>query len=461
MSTDGCTALCRLAVCGDGFAQAGEGCDDGNSSNFDSCTNACQPAACGDTFIGPGESCDDGNQVTEICSYGQFACAVCDSSCITVGGETHYCTDGQLDGVEFCDDGNNNNNDACSNLCVCGADYHDEGGLCALNVQSCTIANGSGTETWDGITYGPCTVASCEAGFHVSGNGCARDVIACTSPNATAATSTWTGTAYGSCIASACTAGFHLESGLCTSDTRSCSPLPANATAGTQLWTGSSYGACTISACAAGYTLTANSCQLIIGDCSNQTNGSQVVISQVFGGGGNMGSVYRNDFIELHNRGNTSVNLNGWSVQYASAAGTSWAVTPLGNVSIAAGGYLLIQEAAGAGGTTSLPTADVTGVIAMSATAGKVILVSSTTAAGLIACPTGATIRDHLSYGSSTACDGATAPTLSAASAAKRNEICASPAFDDTNNNSADFVASAPAPRNSATPASSCSCTGP
>jgi len=275
------------------------------------------------------------------------------------------------------------------------------------------------------------------------------------------ATSTWNGSSYGSGVASACTAGFHLEGGLCASDTRSCNPLPATATAGTQLWTGSSYGACTISSCAAGYTLTANSCQLIIGDCSNQTNGSQVVISQVFGGGGNGGSVYRNDFIELHNRGTTSVKMNGWSVQYASSAGTSWASTPLGNLTIAAGGYLLIQEATGAGGTTNLPTPDVTGTIAMSATAGKVILVSSTRAAGRIECPTGSTIRDHLSYGSGTACDGTPALPLSAARAAKRNESCSSPAFDDTNKNSADFTVVAPAPRNRATPASSCSCTGP
>ena len=53
-----------------------------------------------------------------------------------------------------------------------------------------------------------------------------------------------------------------------------------------------------------------------------------LVISQVYGGGGNAGSVYKNDFIELHNRGASSVSLAGWSVQYASSAtGTTWAVT--------------------------------------------------------------------------------------------------------------------------------------
>ncbi|MCA1553688.1 MAG: lamin tail domain-containing protein, partial [Chloroflexi bacterium] len=41
-----------------------------------------------------------------------------------------------------------------------------------------------------------------------------------------------------------------------------------------------------------------------------------VVISQVYGGGGNSGSVYTNDFIEIFNRGNNAVGVNGWSVQY-------------------------------------------------------------------------------------------------------------------------------------------------
>src|SRR5262245_41402320 len=104
-----------------------------------------------------------------------------------------------------------------------------------------------------------------------------------------------------------------------------------------------------------------------------------IVISQVYGGGGNAGATYRNDFIELFNRGNTSVNLFGWSVQYASATGTTWQVTSLSG-SLAPGQYYLVQEAIGAGGTTNLPTPDASGSIAMSATAGKVALVNTTTA---------------------------------------------------------------------------------
>ena len=35
---------------------------------------------------------------------------------------------------------------------------------------------------------------------------------------------------------------------------------------------------------------------------------AQVVISQVYGGGGNPGTTYKNDFIELHNNGSTAVD---------------------------------------------------------------------------------------------------------------------------------------------------------
>ena len=77
-----------------------------------------------------------------------------------------------------------------------------------------------------------------------------------------------------------------------------------------------------------------------------------VVISQVYGGGGNSGATYTNDFVELANRGASAVDLTGWSVQYASAAGTSWQVTPLSG-SIQPGGHYLVQEAAGTGGDTA------------------------------------------------------------------------------------------------------------
>src|SRR5688572_27654764 len=74
-----------------------------------------------------------------------------------------------------------------------------------------------------------------------------------------------------------------------------------------------------------------------------------IVISQVYGGGGNAGATLRNDFIELYNRSTEPVPVAGWSVQYASAAGAfnpPSLTTPLTG-RILPGRHYLVQEAAG------------------------------------------------------------------------------------------------------------------
>ncbi|MGH8056318.1 MAG: lamin tail domain-containing protein, partial [Candidatus Entotheonellia bacterium] len=71
---------------------------------------------------------------------------------------------------------------------------------------------------------------------------------------------------------------------------------------------------------------------------------ANIVISQVYGGGGNSGATLKNDFIELFNRGTTSVDVSGWSVQYAATTGTNWQRTNLSGT-IPPGGYYLVKEA--------------------------------------------------------------------------------------------------------------------
>jgi len=159
-----------------------------------------------------------------------------------------------------------------------------------------------------------------------------------------------------------------------------------------------------------------------------------VVISQVYGGGGNSGATYTNDFIELYNRGTAAVDLAGWSAQYAAATGTSYQVTALSG-SIAPGAHFLVQEAAGAGGTTPLPTPDVTGSIPMAAGSGKARVVS----------PAGA-VWDFVGYGTANEFEGSgAAPALSNTTAALR----AADGATDTDDNAADFTAGAPNPRSS------------
>ncbi len=167
-----------------------------------------------------------------------------------------------------------------------------------------------------------------------------------------------------------------------------------------------------------------------------------VLVSEVYGGGGNSGATFKNDFIELYNRSTHAVSLAGWSVQYASATGTgAWGVTPLTG-SIPAGHNYLVAEAAGTGGSVDLPGPDDAGTIAMSATAGKVALVSSTTALSG-ACPGGWV--DQVGYGAANCSETTPTAALSNTTSAQRKGGGAT----DTNNNSADFDIAAPDPRSS------------
>jgi uncharacterized protein len=179
---------------------------------------------------------------------------------------------------------------------------------------------------------------------------------------------------------------------------------------------------------------------------------AQVVISQVYGGGGNAGATLKNDFIEVFNRGASAVDLTGWSVQYGATGGTTWQVTNLAGTVLQPGHYYLIQEAQGAGGIINPPTPDATGAINMSATAGKVALVNSTTAL-TGACPSTAGIQDLIGYGTGTNCsETSVAPTLSNTTA----DLRAAAGCTDSNNNSADFSAGPPNPRNTASATNVC-----
>src|SRR5262245_53330822 len=101
---------------------------------------------------------------------------------------------------------------------------------------------------------------------------------------------------------------------------------------------------------------------------------TSVVISQVYGGGGNLNATYSHDFVELHNLSASTVSLMGWSVQYASVTGTTWSVNNLSGT-IVAGGYRLVQLATNNASTgMALPTPDITGTSNMAGAEGKVAL---------------------------------------------------------------------------------------
>ena len=183
---------------------------------------------------------------------------------------------------------------------------------------------------------------------------------------------------------------------------------------------------------------------------------SGVVLSQIYAGGGNSGATYANDFVELFNPGASSVDLTGWTVQYASAAGTGWQATPLGGV-IGPGRYYLVQLASTAAVGAALPTPDATGTTNLAASGGKVALVTDATAlvcgASAGSCAGSASIRDLVGYGGGADYEGSgAAPSLSSTTAAER----AAAGCTDTDDNASDFTSVTPQPRNSAAAPSTC-----
>lgn len=188
------------------------------------------------------------------------------------------------------------------------------------------------------------------------------------------------------------------------------------------------------------------------------TGQKAVVISEVYGAGGNSGAVLRNDYIELHNRGNMPIDLTGWSVQYTSAGGTMWTnKTDLSGI-LNPGQYMLIQEASGGLNGSFLPPPDIIPgtPIAMAAGAGKVALVNSTTfLTG--ACPLAdPSVVDFVGYGLTANCYEGSGPTPAPSttlSVQRGNMGCT-----DSDNNATDFAALSPNPQNKPSPPFICPC---
>ncbi|HEV2913806.1 MAG TPA: lamin tail domain-containing protein, partial [Pyrinomonadaceae bacterium] len=194
-----------------------------------------------------------------------------------------------------------------------------------------------------------------------------------------------------------------------------------------------------------------------------------LVISRFYGGSGTTG-IYRCDFVEIFNRGVTSVDFttSNYSLQYAAAAGNVGGTGTAANLhvintgSIDPGEYYLVQLNCGSTTVgTPVSGADSTGSINPSATDGKLALVIGTTALG-VSCPSlpNTNIADFVGYGGASCSE--TAPT--AALSATKVGVRLGDGCTDTDNNSTNFAVNthnnttnpAPAPRNNSSPVNNC-----
>ncbi len=115
------------AICGNSVVEGAETCDDGNTDNGDGCSSVCSveggggnggggaaapdpvvpppPAAqCGNGIVEAGEACDDGNNIDDD---------ACSNACVLP-----VCGNGIRQGNEQCDDGDLDAGDGCNDQCI-------------------------------------------------------------------------------------------------------------------------------------------------------------------------------------------------------------------------------------------------------------------------------------------------------------------------------------------------------
>ncbi len=170
-----------------------------------------------------------------------------------------------------------------------------------------------------------------------------------------------------------------------------------------------------------------------------------VVINEVYGGGGNNSSYWKNDFIELYNASSSPISLDGWSAQYASKQGefTTGRMTILSGMIPAHGFYLIQEHSGGSGAQISLPAPDTSDNINLSFKEGKIALVNNTEAITGKGDPD---VVDFVGYGDANEYEGSkAAPELSDIDSIERGLT-----GYDSDNNSIDFIIkNNPTPTNS------------
>ncbi len=156
-----CRTDCRVAHCGDGVLDDGEGCDDGNIASCDGCSDLCVPEpglVCGDGIpeLLCGEECDDGNAIV-----GDGCAAPCRLERIPGGGSAvsdchiEWIVDnpanlplldkvGAINGVQTCTDGDPR------------CDFDTTAGTCTFHVRVCanntdlpSCSPGSRLRSWE------------------------------------------------------------------------------------------------------------------------------------------------------------------------------------------------------------------------------------------------------------------------------------------------------------------------
>lgn len=174
-----------------------------------------------------------------------------------------------------------------------------------------------------------------------------------------------------------------------------------------------------------------------------------VVINEAFPNGGSGAAAMTHRYVELHSTCDSTVSLEGWSLQYRARTTTTAPTTtvPLSG-EIQPGGHYLIQGGGNAGDGDALPEPDASTNAAIGAAAGGTYVLATTDQA-LAELPTGSVvdheeIADLLGFGTTNTFETSAAQAGTNAQSLNRSDGV------DTDVNSADFSRATPSPTNSA-----------
>ena len=193
---------------------------------------------------------------------------------------------------------------------------------------------------------------------------------------------------------------------------------------------------------------------------------SNIRISQIYTRGGESGAAYQNDYIELFNRGNVDVDINGWSLNISNFAGTppniqiSSTGIKLSNpngIVIAPGKHLLIKFGGSGSGGQPINNPDINlNPMPISEVGGQIVLIAKDKTLPLSYCPaapdlTGVVV-DYVGYGTAICYEG----TVTLAPGPDQSLTRVGGGCTDNNNNLADFSFATPTPRTRADAATPC-----
>lgn len=176
---------------------------------------------------------------------------------------------------------------------------------------------------------------------------------------------------------------------------------------------------------------------------------NHVVIAEIYGGGGNSGSVLSYDYIVLYNPTSVDIPLTGWSVQYGSNSSTAPTLKADLSGFITAYGYYVVRGAIGSTTSNPLPVSyDANeGLLAISSTNGKILLCTQNT---LLTNYTDASIVDFVGFGTATSYEGSgAAPQISNTTSLRRKDNSSANTYGitngyDTDDNASNFYVATP-----------------